>query len=70
MAEHIYDIAIAGGGLCGFACAVYAAGRGKRVILTERRAALGWESTWAGQLDFGGRESEVRRRLEHGLARL
>ncbi len=29
MAEHIYDIAIAGGGLCGFACAVYAAGRGK-----------------------------------------
>jgi flavin-dependent dehydrogenase len=54
MIESLYDIVVAGGGLCGFACAIKAAQRGKKVLLVESRPALGWESTWACQLDFGG----------------
>jgi len=37
--------------------------RGKKVLLVERRPAPGWESTWAGQLDYGGPSSPVARRI-------
>ena len=59
MIEKLYDIAVIGGGLCGFASAVKASQNGKKVLLVERRPALGWESTWAWQLDFDGADSEV-----------
>ncbi len=50
----VYDVAIIGGGLCGVACAIKLAYEGKKVIIIERRPALGWESTYACQLDFSG----------------
>jgi phytoene dehydrogenase-like protein len=44
MIEELYDTTVIGGGFCGFACAVRAAWDGKKVLLVERRPALGWES--------------------------
>ncbi|MBM3212700.1 FAD-dependent oxidoreductase, partial [Candidatus Poribacteria bacterium] len=43
MINDIYDVAIIGGGFCGFSCAVKAAWNGKKVLLVEKRPALGWE---------------------------
>jgi len=57
--DKIYDIIIVGGGLSGFACAVKSAQNGKNVLLVERRPVLGWESTWACQLDFSGNADPV-----------
>ncbi|MDO9541923.1 MAG: FAD-dependent oxidoreductase [Kiritimatiellia bacterium] len=48
-----------GGGLSGFACAVKSAWNDKKVLLVERRPVLGWESTWACQLDFSGKADAV-----------
>ncbi len=70
MIEDSYDIAVIGGGLCGFACAVKAAWSGKKVLLVERRPVLGWESTWACQLDFDGANSTVARRITDDLNRV
>ncbi len=42
-----YDVAVFGGGLCGFAAARELAIRKLRVALIERRPVLGWEITWA-----------------------
>jgi len=42
-----YDVAVFGGGLCGFAAARELARKGLCVALIERRPALGWETTWA-----------------------
>ncbi|HID06799.1 MAG TPA: FAD-dependent oxidoreductase, partial [Armatimonadetes bacterium] len=50
--ERHYDIAVIGGGLCGVSAALKSAWEGKRVILIERRSALGWEVTWALELTF------------------
>lgn len=50
--EQQYDVAVAGGGLCGFAAARACAVAGLKTILIERRPVLGWESTWAFALDF------------------
>lgn len=59
--EKTYDVLVVGGGLCGFACALKAARNGKRVLLVERRPALGWESTWAYQLDLSGADTPIAR---------
>jgi len=47
--QAIYDVAVVGGGLCGFAAARVFGRLGVRVALVERRPALGWEITWALQ---------------------
>ncbi|MFQ6039960.1 MAG: FAD-dependent oxidoreductase, partial [Candidatus Poribacteria bacterium] len=70
MIEDLYDIAVIGGGLCGFASAIKAAWNGKKVLLVERRPALGWESTWAFQLDFDGADSTVACRIKNELNRV
>ena len=72
MIENLYDIAVVGGGLCGFSCAVKAAWDGKKVLLVERRPALGWETTWACQLDFheAANESTVSHRIMADLDRV
>ena len=69
MIKNLYDIAVIGGGLCGFASAVKAAQNGKKVLLVERRPALGWESTWACQLDFDGASSSIARRIGDELSK-
>ncbi len=59
MIDDLYNVAVIGGGLSGFACAIESAQRGKKVLLVEKRPALGWESTWACQLDFAGVNSTI-----------
>lgn len=59
----MYDIAIIGGGLCGVACAIKLAYNRKNVIVIERRPSLGWESTYACQLDFGGTGDTVAQNI-------
>jgi len=61
--QKVHDVIVVGGGLCGFACAIKCAWSGKSVLLIERRPVLGWESTWAYQLDFGGKGSAVATRI-------
>jgi len=70
MIEKMYDIAVIGGGLCGFASAVKAAWNGKKVILVEKRPVLGWESTWAFQLDFEGTNSTVACKIKDELSKV
>jgi flavin-dependent dehydrogenase len=70
MIEKLYDTTVIGGGLCGFACAVRAAWEGKKVLLVERRPALGWESTWACQLGFDGADSGVAGRIADELRKV
>ena len=70
MIEKMYDIAVIGGGLCGFASAVKAAWNGKKVILVERRPVLGWESTWAFQLDFDAANSTVAGKIKDELSKV
>ena len=57
--KDLYDVAVVGGGLCGFACAFKAAQNGREVLLVERRPVLGWESTWAYQLDLDRPRSSI-----------
>jgi ribulose 1,5-bisphosphate synthetase/thiazole synthase len=58
-----YDVVVVGGGLCGFACALSVAQSDRKVLLVERRPVLGWESTWACQLDLGDVNSPIARRI-------
>ena len=61
------DVLIIGGGLAGVSCALRVAETGRSVLLVERRPALGWESTWAGQLDYGG-DALAHRAADRGRA--
>jgi len=65
--NRTYDIIVIGGGLSGFACAVKSAWNGKKVLLVERRPVLGWESTWACQLDFSGNGNSVAQSIINTL---
>ncbi len=65
-----YDVVVVGGGLAGVACALALAHRGKQILLVERRPALGWESTWAGQLDYGGIRSPLTRQILQEVERV
>ena len=69
MIENIYDVAVIGGGLCGFASAVKAARSGKSVLLVERRPALGWESTWACQLALDSSDSMIVQNIADELSK-
>ena len=68
--QNQYDLIVVGGGLAGVSCALKAAQAGQQVLLTERRPALGWESTWAGQLDYGGVHSPIARDVVAELDRV
>ena len=52
MHEKEYEIVVIGGGLCGVASALSVAEQGRRVLLVEKRASLGWEITSAFELDL------------------
>lgn len=45
--DKVYDVAVFGGGLCGYSAAARLRKAGHSVLLVERRAVLGWEATWA-----------------------
>ena len=61
--QNTCDLLVIGGGLAGVSCALCAAQTGKQVLTVERRPALGWESTWAGQLDLSGIHSPIASRI-------
>jgi len=61
--DTCYDVAVFGGGLCGFAAARDLARRGHRVALIERRPVLGWEITWAYVFEPGEPSSGAGRWL-------
>ncbi|MBC9867726.1 MAG: FAD-dependent oxidoreductase [Opitutae bacterium] len=65
-----YDVAVFGGGLSGVAAALTAAEKGQRVLLVERRSALGWETTCAFQCDLPEGDSPTVRRLRDRLKKL
>ena len=68
--QSLYDILVVGGGLSGFACAVKSALNGKSVLLVERRPVLGWESTWACQLDLSGKTGSVAQNIINTLSKV
>ena len=68
--ERDCDVLVVGGGLAGVSCALRVAETDKSVLLVERRPALGWESTWAGQLDYSGIGSPIAQRIADELARV
>lgn len=65
-----YDVAVFGGGLSGSAAALTAAEKGQRVLLVERRSALGWETTRAFQCDLPESDSSTVRRLRDRLKKI
>ena len=65
-----YDVLIIGGGLPGVACALRVSETGRSVLIVERRPALGWESTWAGQLEYDGVHTPVAQRIADQLTRV
>ncbi|MEM7538877.1 MAG: FAD-dependent oxidoreductase, partial [Chloroflexota bacterium] len=62
-----YDVAIFGGGLCGYAAAWTCARAGFSTLLVERRPALGWEATWACQLDYTGGGGQVAQAIADAM---
>lgn len=62
--DEIYDVAVIGGGLCGFAAARTCALAGLKTLVVEPRQLLGWESTWAFALDFATGRGETAKWLE------
>ena len=65
-----YDVAVFGGGFSGVAAALTVAEEGHRVLLVERRSALGWETTCAFQCELPEGESPTARRLRDRLKHL
>jgi ribulose 1,5-bisphosphate synthetase/thiazole synthase/HEAT repeat protein len=68
--KNTFDVMVVGGGLAGTSCALRAARSGKQVLLVERRPALGWESTWAGQLDYRGDPGPIAQEILGTLERV
>jgi len=62
-----YDVAVFGGGLCGFAAARSLALKGRRVVLVERRPVLGWEITWAFHTELGEATCDAARWFAEAL---
>ena len=61
--DTTYDVCVIGAGFSGVAAALAAAQAGRRVVLVEWRAQLGWEATSAYHLDIGDGESEAMNRI-------
>ena len=54
MTDHIYDLAIIGGGINGCGIARDAAGRGLNVLLLEQDDLASATSSWSSKLIHGG----------------
>lgn len=52
MYEKEYEVVVIGGGLSGITAALSVAEHGRKVLLVEKRASLGWEITSAFELDL------------------
>ena len=65
--DTVYDAAIFGSGFCGFGAAVSLAKAGHKVLLVDRRPVLGWEGTWAYNLDFADVPPGVCQRVAERL---
>lgn len=50
--NKIYDTAIFGGGFCGLGAAYELAAVGRSVLIVEPRSSVGWEATWAYNLEL------------------
>lgn len=61
MPVETVDVVVVGGGLAGVGAALTCAAAGLQTALIERRAVLGWEAAWAGQLGFTGGKSPLTR---------
>ena len=68
--QNGYDLVVIGGGLAGVSCALRTAQKGRQVLLVERRPALGWESSWAGQLDYSGVHSPIAKEIVDEVRRV
>ncbi len=61
--DTVYDVAVCGNGFCGYAAALSLAETGQQVLLVGRRPVLGWEATWAFQLDIEDPSTDLGQRL-------
>ena len=50
--DKIYDAVIFGGGFCGLGAALELRAAGRSVLIVEPRASIGWEATWAYNLEL------------------
>lgn len=50
--NKVYDIAIFGGGFCGLGAAFKLTAQGHSVLLVEPRSSIGWEATWAYNMEL------------------
>jgi hypothetical protein len=50
--DKIYDAVIFGGGFCGLGAALELSAAGRSVLIVEPRASIGWEATWAYNLEL------------------
>lgn len=65
--DKVYDVVVTGGGLCGVGTALALADAGKKVLIVERRPALGWEVTSAFHCETGESNSPVMKQLMEKL---
>jgi hypothetical protein len=65
--EQTWDVLVLGGGLAGCAAAAEAAHAGARVLLVERRPALGWELTRAHAPELSAGAGSLCRALSEAL---
>jgi len=63
----VYDTVIFGGGMCGIGTALTLAGKGKDILVVERRTQLGWEITSAFNCDFGESTSDAAKKIKGQL---
>ncbi|MEM7028884.1 MAG: FAD-dependent oxidoreductase [Chloroflexota bacterium] len=68
--DQTYDVIVFGGGLSGFATARTCAKANLNTLLVERRPVLGWEATWANQLEFQDGHSDVAQTINQQLAKM
>ena len=65
--SKIHDVAVFGGGLCGIGTALALSGKGKKIIIVERRPQIGWEITSAFVCEFGEDVSHAAKEIRAAL---